>query len=241
MKTMRFTSRWIYALILLGFVTTSCDKECFHAEGEGPVQRKEYPINDFAGVDSRIGAKINIIYDSEYSVSVTTYENYQHLLHMYVNNGILIIESHKSLDDDEISIDIHTPRLNSIELGGSGKIHTVGSFTSSTLNIQLGGSGEIDFTGDVNTLRSNISGSGKISLLGTSSNAVMNISGSGEIDGYSMECANNDATLSGSGTIRTFVTGFFKVKITGSGSIYYLGNPAMSTHISGSGDIIQVH
>lgn len=241
MKNKKFTLQILLVLIVAGLMTTSCKKDCFNVKGEGPIHTDLHQVKDFSGVDCQLDARVNIIYDSVSEVYVTTYNNYQSLIHLYVDNGILVIDSYKSLDGDEITIDIHMTRLNNINLSGSGKIYTTGRFVSPTLVVQLSGSGTIDFSGDVSTLHTNISGSGKINLNGTAGNAKMNISGSGKLHGYNMQCTNNEATVSGSGTLETYSTDYLKVNISGSGSVYYLGSPLLSTNISGSGDLIHVN
>ena len=233
------TFRISIALLIFIVSFSSCSKDWHGVEGRGGIHTESRNITEFSGVDFQLVGRIVIVPDSQYSVRVTTYDNYQSLIHMAVNGGTLIINSTKSLYDDDINIEIHMPYLDYINLGGSGSITTQNRFNSTNMRVQITGSGNIDYSGDAIALNVNVSGSGKISLLGTAENSSMKMSGSGKIKGFAMHCNNNNVTISGSGEIETYVDHNLDVDISGSGKVYYMGNPYISQHISGSGKIIR--
>jgi hypothetical protein len=161
------------------------------------------------------------------------------LIRTHVEGGHLVIDSYKSLhDDDDVNIDLHLPYLDYINLGGSGCIRTAGYFNSGTIKVQISGSGNIDYAGDSNSLFTVVTGSGKIQLAGNSKNVTMTMSGSGNIKGFPLHCVKNHVTISGSGTVETYVQDDLKVNISGSGKVYYMGNPIINQNISGSGKVI---
>ena len=232
------SSTTLLFLFILIFSLASCTKDWIGVPGHGEIHTENRNIDGFNGVDFQLGGHVNIVQDSIFSVSVTAYDNYQNLIRTYVQDGKLVINSTKSLKDDNSTIEIHLPYLNYLNLGGSGSINTVSHFNSTSMKVQITGSGTIDYAGDVNSLIANVSGSGKISLWGTSDNASMKMSGSGKIKGYAMQILKNDATISGSGTIETYVLNELNVNISGSGKVYYMGNPMVNTSITGSGKVI---
>ncbi|MBK6400076.1 MAG: DUF2807 domain-containing protein [Bacteroidetes bacterium] len=225
----------LFSILALSF--SSCTKEWCGVEGVGPVRSQERIITNFNGVDLQLAGRVNLIQDSAFSVIVTTYSNYHPLINTYVRGGTLVVDSRKSLSDENVTIEIHLPSLEYLNIGGSGDIHTSSGFNSSYVKLNVSGSGKINFSGNVSDLDAVISGSGKIYLSGNSDNSKMRISGSGDIKGYAMICQNNEATISGSGEIETNVVDNLIARISGSGNINYIGYPSVQTHISGSGNV----
>ena len=65
------------------------------------------------------------------------------------------------------------------------------------------------------------------------------IAGSGNISAYELISENTNATIAGSGSIKTTVISKIKGKVVGSGNIYYKGTPSETDLKSvGSGEII---
>ncbi|MBK9026250.1 MAG: DUF2807 domain-containing protein [Saprospiraceae bacterium] len=172
-----------------------------------------------------------MIRDSVYSITVTTYDNYHSLINVYVSGGTLVIDSKKSLRDENITVDIRMPELDYLNIGGSGDIYTGSSFPSSYVKANVSGSGKIDFAGNVSTMEAVISGSGNIYPMEQRS-ILTCISGSGNIRGF--ECRVNIVRrLSvAQGDIETNVSTSLDATISGSGNINYLGSPAVTVHIS---------
>ena len=226
------------ALLFILLVTiTSCSKEWCGVEGVGSIHSEERHLTNFNGVDLQLSGHVNIIRDSVFSVTITTYDNYHSLINAYVSGGTLVIDSKKSLRDENITVDIRMPELDYLNIGGSGDIYTGSSFPSSYVKANVSGSGKIDFAGNVSTMEAVISGSGNIYLNGTAINTKLRISGSGNIRGFGMPCQYSQATISGSGDIETNVSTSLDATISGSGNINYLGSPAVTVHISGSGNV----
>ena len=234
-----FSAIGVFAILMI--TITSCTKDWCGVEGVGPVRSEERHLTNFNGVDLQMGGRVNLIEDSVFSVVVTTYSNYHPLINTYVRAGTLVIDSRKSLRDENVTIDVHIPSLEYLNIGGSGDIYTAATIHSSFVRINVSGSGRIDFSGNVSTMDASISGSGKIILQGSAINSKMRISGSGDIKAYSMPCQNNEATISGSGTIETNVSDNLIATISGSGDINYIGYPSVQTHISGSGNVNHQH
>jgi hypothetical protein len=229
----------LFSILALSF--SSCTKEWCGVEGVGPVRSQERILTNFNGVDLQLAGRVNVIQDSSFSVVVTTYTNYLPLINTYVRGGTLVVDSKKSLSDENVTIDIHLPSLDYLSLGGSGDIHTSSGFNSSYIKLNVSGSGKINFSGNVSDLDAVISGSGKIYLTGSTVNSKMRISGSGDIKGYAMVCRNNEATISGSGEIETNVIDNLIARISGSGNINYMGYPTIQTYITGSGNVNHIN
>lgn len=235
MKTIK--NYFLFAAVLL-LVGTSCKKDWNGVRGTGAIITENRPLSGFTGVDYHLDGRVNIVHDSAFYVLVITYANYQPLIHLHVENGKLIVDSYKFLRDDEITLEIHMPVLESMYMAGSGRMYTSGIFSNVSLVAQMSGSGSIDYFGNVQSVNAKISGSGNITLNGSAQSAKMTISGSGDIHAYGMTCESNEATISGSGTIETTTNISLTGTISGSGTIHYRGTPTVTSHISGSGHIV---
>ncbi|MFN8165001.1 MAG: head GIN domain-containing protein [Bacteroidia bacterium] len=217
---------------------TGCSKEWCGVEGAGPVTTESRLITGFHGIDLELSGTVVITTDSVYSVTVSTYQNYQGLIHFQNHGGKLTIDSYKSLQDDNIRIEIHVPSLDYLSVGGSGRILTSNMIQGSYLKLHVSGSGKLDISANLQTTDADVSGSGSLYMNGAVNTARMNVSGSGTIHAYPMKCQTNNAIVSGSGRIETHVISALDANISGSGDIFYIGFPTLYTHISGSGSLV---
>ena len=220
---------------------SACSKNWNKVPGAGPIHTEERYISDFSGIDFQLSGHVNVVQDSVSYVSINTYDNYLPLITTHVRNGRLVIDSQRSLEDDNIHITVHLPHLNYIDLSGSGSLTTRNYFYENNIEIRLSGSGKVDFAGDVHSLYTKISGSGRATLTGTAEHAEMIVSGSGKVRAYPLATYNNTVTISGSGSVETDVSNVLDVSITGSGKVYYSGRPVVYHSITGSGDLVHTY
>jgi hypothetical protein len=155
-----------------------------------------------------------------------------------------------------IEVYVKGPYVDQITLSGSGAIVT-DTIYSKDLLLRISGSGNIEsafigrnFVGSISgsgnmhlysecdNLSIDVSGSGKINLKGSGEYAQYRISGSGRIDGYSFPVEEANVFVSGSGTLFLNVSKELTGTFSGSGNLYYIGNPSMKVSVSGSGRII---
>ena len=68
----------------------------------------------------------------------------------------------------------------------------------------------------------------------------VDISGSGRIDLLGVKTKTARTQISGSGSVKLYVTDELNTKISGSGTVYYKGNPVVNTTVSGSGKIVRL-
>ncbi len=65
-----------------------------------------------------------------------------------------------------------------------------------------------------------------------------NISGSGKMSAANLLANNVDMNVSGSGSAEVYCSGILNAEISGSGKIYYTGNPdKVNSDVSGSGSV----
>jgi hypothetical protein len=150
-------------------------------------------------------------------------------------------------------------RLGRVECGsafncslqGSGDIDVLNEAVANTANYQLNGSGDLDInastsiqmkanlqgSGDLKiknitakNLTGSLVGSGDLELKGKAINAVYSTISSGSIDAGELICAHAVCSTTGSGELTCAPVESLESTITGSGDIYYRGNPTVVNH-----------
>jgi len=132
-------------------------------------------------------------------------------------------------------------RLDGLNLSGSGKVIGEGTFKSNDLDLGISGSGTLDLDVDADYIDTGISGSGDVELTGSAGKHDVSISGSGRLNAEELATEIYKISISGSGSVRINVSKEIESSVSGSGSIYYKGNPdKVYNHSSGSGKIRKI-
>lgn len=222
------------------FIDFDDDQDIFGClRHEGNVITKEYRLSAFDGVELLIPADVTITQGPTQRVTVEGYENILNRLETDVRRGVWKIKTERCIRDlGELKIWITIPDVKSLVISGSGTIYSENTLSSDEFDLTLSGSGEVDVALEVDKLQSVISGSGKLTLEGQADLSVLNISGSGDFYGFNLDTNRTDVNVSGSGNAEVWVKNFLKARISGSGDIFYRGQPEKDVAISGSGRVI---
>ncbi len=142
----------------------------------------------------------------------------------------------------DLKVYITVRELESVGNGGSGDMRLNSDFGANSFNIGLSGSGSITAK-NINAGKINIgmSGSGKVLIEGgQAEDANIGQSGSGDLEAINFTADAVKVGKSGSGNTSIGVNESFTVGSSGSGNIYYRGNPEKrSIGISGSSRVIK--
>lgn len=227
--------------LLAAFLFQSCHK----IKGEGAVINKEYNLSGFSSVDLGLSADVYYTQDNFYRVEIQAQQNIQDIIQTPIVNGELKLEFEKYKNiwkHDRIVIYITAPSLSGLGINGSGNIHVLQPMTSGHITLKINGSGNINIQKlTAETLTANISGSGNIAVNdGSVNNEALKISGSGSIDLLGLNAKFAATETSGSGNTRVRVSDNLNVRISGSGDVFYIGNPSLYSSISGSGKITRL-
>jgi hypothetical protein len=123
------------------------------------------------------------------------------------------------------------------DVSGSGYMELRGKFKSFSSDIS--GSGEINMNTTIEGLADfGISGSGKVIAKGSAQSVKAKISGSGKVLAAELETDKCEVRISGSGGVEINVKNELDARISGSGSVYYKGDPKrVNADASGSGKV----
>lgn len=249
-------------LILAGTLFTSCDEIWHHCvEGNGHASTESRTLPPFSQIQVNGDFNVQVTTDTATVAVVEADENLQDLIKTYVSGDKLIIES-KNGDclnsSHTIGIRVTSPVMSNIELNGSGDVHC-SNLNTNDLILRLSGSGKIECTratarsvklvlegsgnieceADMEDLYSQIDGSGEIKIIGSALNSEIRVIGSGHQRADQLSTDVCITYISGSGIIDTRVSKSLDVTIIGSGIVNYLGNPVITSYISGSGKIVK--
>lgn len=137
-----------------------------------------------------------------------------------------------------VTIYVTMKDIRRISVSGSGKAETRGKIETGDLDLDVSGSGKIEVSADAEDVTIDISGSGSIILEGSGEDGEIDISGSGRLYAENFEADSFDVAISGSGRCEVNVSQILDARISGSGSVYYRGDPdKIRSSVSGSGRV----
>ena len=214
---------------------------CNYESGNGNVQDEERSISAIHGVKTSGSIDIEIQPGDTYSVTVHNDANLIPYIVTEVENGILSVhyKDRYSIINDHAKVTVTAPSLDEISTSGSGDVTTrVAIKNDQQIKFTTSGSGDIHADVDAPSIKVNGSGSGDISLSGTTRDFSCSVSGSGDIKCSNLKSENADIHVSGSADAHVFASVSLKVSVSGSGDVYYAGNPSSpEIHIAGSGTV----
>lgn len=228
------------------FAAAGCDVLDHSIKGSGKIESESREAAPFTGVFINGSADVTVTYGVEQSVTVTTDDNLLPIITTEVSNGVLVIDSKEPYSSTHgVKVDVSVPKLESIGIDGSGDVRVenapLENVPVANFIIDIDGSGNVEVPAlNASATRVGIDGSGDVRLKGTGAELHAEIDGSGNIDAEGFQTLRCTAIVGGSGDIRVNATESLDATVSGSGNIYYGGNPpTVKSDVSGSGDVIK--
>jgi hypothetical protein len=236
----KLTTAILLTAAALGSV--SCKKDLV---GEGPVTTQTRTVPAFTGIDLRMNGTVYYTKDAVTKVEITAKQSIHSMLETNVVNNQLVIRYYngKTYDADEsIRINISAPDLGSFLQNTSGSIYSTNDINVPNLYIRNSGSGNIYLQGvTTSNIDAESTQSGHVTIThGTTQSEKLKSDASGKIDFSGVAAKTVTARTIGSGDIKVKVSDYLNATIDGSGSIYFFGYPSLSSHISGSGQLVRM-
>ena len=211
-------------------------------KGNGKIVTETRTTSEYGEISVGGSFDVVLVKGKEGSIKIEGEENIIPYIEVEVSNGNLQIKYKKNTNINttkKLTITVPITNIDKISLGGSGNISNVGVIKTNDFTASLGGSGNIKLQIETNEMSVNIGGSGNIEISGKTTEFNCSVAGSGNVSAFSLNSDNTNATIAGSGSVKTTVNKKIKAKVVGSGNIYYKGNPAEKDVKSvGSGEII---
>jgi hypothetical protein len=190
--------------------------------GSGDIITEEREVREFNEIKSSGSFDIFIEVGPARSVKITFDDNLIDIIETDVRGKTLRIGNEESYSSDRVcKVEITIPELEAVSLSGSGNVE-VKNLKGDAFECSISGSGNIEVAGEVREVE-------------------LKISGSGEIEAEDLVADDAYVKISGSGDVRLQARESLEGRVSGSGSIYYSGNPqSLSTNVSGSGRIKKI-
>lgn len=191
-------------------------------EGSGVPATESRDVAPFAAVDLAGSNNVTIHVGGEQAVVVSADDNLVRHVTTRVEGGKLVIgtTSGSFTTKTPMNVDVTVPALHAVTLSGSGTVVADG-IDAKRMTVALPGSGILRASGTATTLAVDHGGSGDAQLEGLVASDVR-------------------AVLGGSGRIVVTATKTLDATVTGSGAIFYRGDPAqVTTSVTGSGVVMR--
>ncbi|MDN5211889.1 head GIN domain-containing protein [Fulvivirgaceae bacterium BMA12] len=142
---------------------------------------------------------------------------------------------------EKIKIYITAPNIKNLAVSGSGSILSENTLRGDNLKIDVSGSGSVKVAVAVGHVEGKVSGSSTMGLKGSAQNTKFRVSGSANLNAERLAADNCQVELSGSGNCRIQVSNNLMSRISGSGKVYYKGNPKkIINNASGTGSLKKI-
>ena len=213
---------------------------CHRITGSGNIITQERHLAEFEGIKASGSIDVEIISGQSQLVKVEADDNILPYIITKIEDGLLEVhlKSGFSYNDLNAKVYVISQSLQKLIVSGSCNLTTKDTVKNDTkIETKLSGSGDIIALVDAPFISAVITGSGSITLAGRTKDFNSNIVGSGDIKCNKLLSENTTATITGSGTARVFASVHLIAKLTGSGDIYYSGNPVVEIHKTGSGTV----
>ncbi len=227
--------------LLIGILLANIFCSCQSITGSGNIITEARNVNQFQGIKNSGSINVEIIQAETHTVKVEADDNIMEYVITKIEDGMLRIslKNNTSFRNINVTVYVTTQSIKKLSVSGSGTIISKNILKDDEqIEMKVTGSGEINVTVDAPSIVSDISGSGKITAQGRTKNFDCKISGSGDLTGRNLLSENTIINVSGSGNAHVFASVSLQAKVSGSGDIYYSGNPASpKIQTSGSGSI----
>ena len=219
-----------------------------------PTPGREFDLKGFAGVKV-LGYMDVSLEQGEFAVTAEGDADWVAALQLSVKGQELVVamkddnggENQGKCSKQTVVVYVHMPKLERMELTGSGDVHANGFDASGPVFVQLSGSGDmhintfkglsalsirLDGSGDVfgegsaiaGLTKIELAGSGDVRMEGSTEELEVSVVGSGDVDASEMKAHKCRVNVVGSGDVAVNCSGDADSKISGSGTINNSGN-----------------
>lgn len=213
-------------------------------KGNGKVITEERTTTQYDEINVSGFFDVVLVSGKEGVITIEGEENILPYVKVEVSGNVLKIYTKESFNisaKKDIILTVPFEQISSVSLSGSGDITTKNTIVGTTFKAKLSGSGDLNLDLKVTDLESSLSGSGDVVLIGNADNIVFKTSGSGDVDAIDLIAKKADVSISGSGDMKVNCTENLFARVSGSGDIFYKGEPEFKdTKVSGSGDISKI-
>ncbi len=212
-------------------------------KGNGNSISKARETSDYEQIKVKGSLDVSLIFGTEGKINIEGESNLipyiitkveDDVLKIYVKKGYYL----KPSTSKKLIITVPFKDINKVTLSGSGDIYSSDTIKATEFVTGVSGSGDVKLVVEAKNVKGQVSGSGDLTIKGTADSFTAGVSGSGDISAYDLKAKSASVKVTGSGDIELTATSTLTARVSGSGDIYYKGNPEKEDKkVSGSGDI----
>ncbi|MEJ2593634.1 MAG: DUF2807 domain-containing protein [bacterium] len=240
MKNLLFLSTVVLLTVLAGCKKDNNDNDCITGNGnivQDTRQLADYNAVTASGAYDLVFSQLNASQADLFGDS-----NVLDIILTTVTNERLFIDTEDDKcysTEDLIEVYLTSPFIYDFVLNGAGSI-TASNVQQSSLSFTTNGAAIITSSMTVDVLTNVVNGSGDANFMGEAVQAEFRISGTGSIYASTLNTSECKIVISGAGDVRVHVESKLDVTITGSGNVYYSGDPGtITSNITGTGQLIK--
>ncbi|MEQ9298811.1 MAG: head GIN domain-containing protein [Cyclobacteriaceae bacterium] len=221
----------------------SCDDGLFSdcRKSNGADASLELDLAGVSSFDFALSGNVIVTRGTSQQIIVSGPEDVIRNINTNVSNGEWDITTRECFRKyDPVTVTMQITDLSNVSLSGAGNITIMDTFATGSSRVAIAGSGNVIWKSISEQIEAIIGGSGNITMIGSADQLFGTVAGSGNILGRDLPVKDVDITIAGSGDAEVMVSESLKVRIAGSGSVYYYGDPdSINQNISGSGSVIK--
>ena len=222
---------------------SACDSDeitCIRVSTNSITETRD--ISDYNGVVMHSVGRLIVAQGPEYSFKISGPENVVSFTKTEIQNNLLIIGSDDCFNGEyELVIEVSAPQFDVINLAGIGSIETATPLSGDIIEVELMGIGTVDAEIIANTLQTTMTGQGTLIYSGSVDKHELVASGEFTLKSYNLITNHTVIDQTGIGVSEVTANETLSVKMEGSGSVLYKGDPAITSNITGTGKIVNAN
>lgn len=192
---------------------------CIHGvHGSGVRKSEKRELAPFTAIETSGAFEINVTCQKPASFEIEADDNILPLVETEVRGGVLHLTTTKSYSSGGgIVVQITLPNLESVRSTGAGKFRVM------------------DLKND--HFKIDTTGAATIVAQGQSKSLDLSSTGAGKIDAHDLRAGEANVRVTGAAAVEVYAIDQLDVDVSGVGRVTYSGDPKVSKHISGAGQV----
>jgi 3D (Asp-Asp-Asp) domain-containing protein len=228
---------------LLGGCTVGAPDNPNMVRGSGHVITEQRQVSDLSEVVLTMSGNLTIEQNGTEAFTMEGEDNILPLITTEVSGNRLTIGTRSGASFSttrSLRFYLSVKSISYICATGSGNIGMAGA-QGNQLRTETTGSGNVTLTSvAAKSYTAKTTGSGGITASGSAESQDVTGTGSGDYDGRDLQSKSAKVALSGSGNATVKVSDTLDASVSGSGSVRYIGDPAVTRQDQGSGEITKL-
>jgi hypothetical protein len=207
------------------------------------VVQQSREVTGFSRVELAGTGSLSIQMGASESLLVTAEDNLLPYLETEVRGETLEIRTESGVNlqpTEPIEYLLTATRLRRAELSGAGSIECAG-LAARRLELAVSGAGELRFTKlETRELQIALDGVGDVTTSGSTERQRVTLTAVGEYRAKRLKSAIAEVEVLGVGSATVRVSDRLLARVSGSGCVYYIGNPVVESTVTGPGCVEQI-